>query len=499
MSNFRTVKKEIFNYICARTPLIIVKSAERERVERLLGELAYEKNLDLEYYTDAKQVYNMKNEGTPLNIDSDPLGYMVKTFKKRHNMIFAIGDIKHLDCDNSYSRDLLNVLYLAKESSCTVIIVTPDEVWSRLVRFGMITVLDFPDMNERAIQINEFIRTYSGRFKINWDDEATRKAATLLRGFSEIQLENILSAALVSPQGLGKNNIVDLTKQKNRLYSGVSTVQLVEVNPTIKVAGLENLKDWLKEKKNIFFAPDEVLASRSLETPKGILLAGVPGCGKSLSAKMISLEWELPLFRFDLGNVYDKWVGESEKKMKEALDFIDNVSPCVLWIDEIEKALSTSDSGNDTGKRILGQFLFWLQESTSRVFLVATANDVTKLPSELFRKGRFSEMFFIDLPNKEERNSVILYYGDRCLHVNFLDSELETLVDLTKGYSSADIETAIKEVAQYAILNGQDAITFDLVCKKIKSIIPISISNPETIEQCRSWGNERAINASRED
>lgn len=499
LSNYRTVKKEIFNYICARTPLIVVKSAERERVERLLAELAMEKNLDLEYYTDAKQVYNLRNEGTPLNIDSDPLGYMVKIFKKRHNMVFAIGDIKHLDSDNSYSRDLLNVLYLAKESSCTVIIVTPDEVWSRLVRFGMITSLDYPDMNERVMQISEFIQTYSGRFRINWDEEATRKAATLLRGFSEIQLDNILSAALVSPQGLGKNNIVDLTKQKNRLYSGVSTVQLVEVSPNIKVAGLENLKEWLEEKKSIFFAPDEILKDREIETPKGILLAGIPGCGKSLSAKMISLQWELPLFRFDLGTVYDKWVGESEKKMKEALDFIDNVSPCVLWIDEIEKALSTSDSGNDTGKRILGQFLFWLQESTSRVFLVATANDVTKLPTELFRKGRFSEMFFVDLPNKSERKSVIEHYASRCLHLEFREYELESLVESTKGYSSADIEIAIKDVAQFAILHGQDKITFDLVKKKIEAIIPISISNPETIDECRAWGNERAINASKED
>ncbi len=499
MSDFRTVKKEIYNYICARTPLIIVKSAERERVERLLVELSNEKNVDLEYYTDAKQVYNLRNEGNALNIDSDPLGYMVKTFKKRHNVCFAVGDIKHLDTDNSYSRDLLNVLYLAKENSCSVIIVTPDEIWSRLVRFGMITSLDFPDMIERAQQISQFVNTYSGRFKINWDEEATRKAATLLRGFSEIQLDNILSAALVSPNGLGKNNIVDLTKQKNRLYSGVSTVQLVDVNPSTQTAGLEVLKEWLAEKKNIFFTPDEILKSRDLQTPKGILLAGVPGCGKSLSAKMISLEWELPLFRFDLGTVYDKWVGESEKKMKEALDFIDNVSPCVLWIDEIEKALSTSDSGNDTGKRILGQFLFWLQESTSRVFLVATANDVTKLPSELFRKGRFSEMFFIDLPNRAERKAVIEQYSSRSLKVDYSGDEILNLIDLTKGYSSADIETAIKEVAQYAILNGQEAINFKLIQEKIKQIIPISVSNPETIKSCREWGEERAIAASKED
>ena len=187
-------------------------------------------------------------------------------------------------------------------------------------------------------------------------------AATLLRGFSEIQIENILSTALVSQSRLGREDLYGLTSQKSRLYSAVSSIQMVKVDRNLTVSGLDALKEWLNSKKSIFFASDEDLQQRDLTTPKGILLAGVPGCGKSLSAKMVAKEWELPLFRFDIGTVYDKWVGESEKKMKDALQFIDNVSPCVVWVDEIEKALSVSDSGNDTGKRVLGQFLFWLQE-----------------------------------------------------------------------------------------------------------------------------------------
>ena len=238
------------------------------------------------------------------------------------------------------------------------------------------------------------------------------------------------------------------------------------------------------------------MKERDLTTPKGILLAGVPGCGKSLSAKMVAKEWKLPLFRFDIGTVYDKWVGESEKKMKEALQFIDNVSPCVVWVDEIEKALSVSDSGNDTGKRVLGQFLFWLQESKSRVFLVATANDISLLPFELFRKGRFSEIFFIDLPDASERQAVIAQYAKKSLHVDLSEAHMEELVSISEGFSYSDIEYAIKDVAQLALVDGQSAVTQEAIVSKFNEIVPISQNNPDMVEKVRKWGSERAVAAS---
>ena len=238
------------------------------------------------------------------------------------------------------------------------------------------------------------------------------------------------------------------------------------------------------------------MIERDLSTPKGILLAGVPGCGKSLSAKMVAKEWHLPLFRFDIGSVYDKWVGESEKKMKEALQFIDNVSPCVVWIDEIEKSLSVSDSGNDTGKRVLGQFLFWLQESRSRVFLVATANDISLLPFELFRKGRFSEIFFIDLPNGHERKAAIMQYVSRSLHIQLSDRELTELVTTSEGFSYSDIEYAIKDVAQLALTEGQSVVTQRTILESFENVVPISKNNPDMVDKIRKWGSERAVAAS---
>jgi len=356
--------------------------------------------------------------------------------------------------------------------------------------------LDYPDDDERIQQIIAFVKQYRGRFNIDWDSNDIRMAATLMRGFTEIQIDNILSTTLIRNRCLNKNHLDELTEQKSKLYAAVSCIQHVQVNRDLSVSGLDALKDWLIAKKSIFFASDAALIERDLNTPKGILLAGIPGCGKSLSAKMVAKEWHLPLFRFDIGSVYDKWVGESEKKMKEALQFIDNVSPCVVWIDEIEKALSVSDSGNDTGKRVLGQFLFWLQESRSRVFLVATANDISLLPFELFRKGRFSEIFFIDLPNESERKAAIEQYISRSLHVNLSEEQIWELVKTAEGFSYSDIEYAIKDVAQLALTEGQAVIRHKTLLESFKKVMPISQSNPDMVNKIREWGLERAVAAS---
>ena len=495
MGNYSSTKAEICNYIRARTPLIIVDSSERERVERILKEIARELNIHISYYTDDKQVCAL-NSNVSKDVDSDPLQYIASSFKKNRNSTLAFGDVKRIGEDNVYSREILNILYLAKETNCTLILITADPVWSRLSQFGMLTTLDYPDMEERISQIQSFIRQYRGRYTIEWKDDDIRMAATLLRGFSEIQIENILSTALVSHSRLGREDLYALTSQKSRLYSAVSSIQMVKVDRKLTVSGLDALKEWLKIKKRIFFASDEDLQLRDLTTPKGILLAGVPGCGKSLSAKMVAKEWELPLFRFDIGTVYDKWVGESEKKMKDALQFIDNVSPCVVWIDEIEKALSVSDTGNDTGKRVLGQFLFWLQESQSRVFLVATANDISALPFELFRKGRFSEIFFIDLPNAKERKAAITQYARQSLHIHVIDADMDDLLKITAGFSYSDIEYAIKDVAQLALIQGQSIITKQLLLDTFEKIVPISRNNPDMVEKIRKWGAERAVAAS---
>lgn len=496
MPNYIQVKKELVNYIYARSPLVIINTNERERIERMLHEIVEDTQIGFLYYTDAKQVKAIGSNAESADTDDDPLGFFLRQLKRQRNLNIVLGDVRRVSDDNAYSREMMNILYIAKENNGTVILITSDQVWNRISSFGLITTLDLPDNNERSVQIKKFIHKYGGRFDIEWTDEDVAHAAAVLRGFTEIQIDNILSAEIIGSKGLRRDKIFKIADQKQKLYPRVGSVQHINLEKKYSVSGMDNLKLWLSEKKKIFFMSEDVLQVYDLISPKGILLVGVPGCGKSLTAKLVAQEWELPLFRFDIGSVFDKWVGESEKKMRESLQFIENMSPCVLWIDEIEKVLASNDSGNETGKRVLGEFLFWAQESLSKVFMVATANNVNALPYELYRKGRFAEVFFTDLPTDNERRISLQQYMERSLKMAAEDGLLEKLVLITEGYSYSDIETAVKEVAQQMIISGKSEVNEEELIHSVQSIIPISQINPELVREIEDWGKKRAINVS---
>lgn len=496
MGSFQQIKAELHTYLVARVPLVVLDTAERERAEKLLRELALEMSIDISYYTDSRQVRNLGRDQAQIDAERDPLQYIAREFKHKRRATFALGDCRRVGDDSAYTRELLDLVYLAQGSSCTLILITPDPVWPRLAQFGMLTRLDRPNLEERCAQIQAFTEEYGRRFPIQWTPEDIQRAAALLRGFSESQISNILSSTLVEHQGLHRQDLRQLVEQKSRLYGCVPSVHPVQVRPDLAVSGLEHLKRWLEAKRTIFFAPDEQLERRDIQPPRGILLVGVPGCGKSLSAKMVASRWELPLFRFDLGTVYDKWVGESEKKMREALQFLDNVSPCVVWVDEIEKALAVSDGGSDVGRRVLGQFLFWLQESESRVFLVATANEISALPPELFRKGRFSELFFVDLPGPAERAAALEQYCRRSLDWTPQGEDMALLVAACNGFTYADIEYTVKDLAEHIYLHPGTQADTQMLIQRFRQVIPYAKTNPETLQSLRAWGADRAVNAS---
>jgi SpoVK/Ycf46/Vps4 family AAA+-type ATPase len=240
------------------------------------------------------------------------------------------------------------------------------------------------------------------------------------------------------------------------------------------------------------------LRDRGLRPPRGVLLVGVPGCGKSLSAKAIAENWNLPLYRLDLANIHGQYLGQSEGRLKEALATADRVAPCVLWIDEIEKGLAGSGSGGDggTSSRVVGHFLYWLQEGRARVFVVSTANDITKLPPELFRRGRFDEMFFVDLPSASERKEIIALYIKKHLRTKYDDQLLNDLVEVSDGFAGSDLQAAVADAAKEAVLKGDAAVDADYLRKVFVNVVPLSKTNPEAIESIRAWGRERAVPAS---
>lgn len=494
MSNYEQTKKELRDYILAGVPFVVVRSIERHRVERIMRELAAEDGLNVFYYTDAKQVQNLARGAAPSkDVESDPLPFANELFSKNRHTTFVVGDTKKLGQDSLYTRELLGGVYVARETKNTLIVVAAENVWPHLSRFGLFACLDFPDFDERVELVRTFVQDHAE--SVAWDLDDVMQVATLTRGLSEIQIVNLLRASLVSKRMLAREDLFDIASRKERLFTAVSNVVPVSNASNLEVAGLDALKQWLDRKKRVFFAPEETLAAYGLSAPKGVLLAGVPGCGKSFSAKMIASRWELPLFRFDIGSVYNKYVGETERQMQEALDYIDNVAPCVLWVDEIEKALSTSSGESDVGNRVLGQFLFWLQESKARVFLVATANSIEKLPPELFRKGRFSELFFIDLPNKQERKEAIRLYARGSLHEEFSNPDLDRLAEASDGFSYSDIEQSVKDLAEQMVFEETAAPDADALLEHFGKAVPI-VQAHEGIEKIRAWGRERAQLAS---
>jgi SpoVK/Ycf46/Vps4 family AAA+-type ATPase len=259
------------------------------------------------------------------------------------------------------------------------------------------------------------------------------------------------------------------------------------------VGGMENLKQWLSERRRGFEPEAEAFG---LKPPKGVLLLGIPGCGKSLIGKAMAAAWKLPLLKFDIGKVYAGFVGESERNIRKALDIADAVSPCILWVDEIEKGLSgvssSDQSDGGTTARVFGTLLTWMQEKTKPVFIVATANSVESLPPELLRKGRFDEIFFVDLPSKEIRRDIWNIHLSKRLNERYVQSnfDLESIVSSSIGFSGSEIEEAVNS-ALYKAYYNQTEVTTDEILESINEIYPLSRVMGETINKLREWARVR--------
>ncbi|HEV2131942.1 MAG TPA: AAA family ATPase, partial [Longimicrobiaceae bacterium] len=261
-----------------------------------------------------------------------------------------------------------------------------------------------------------------------------------------------------------------------------------------EVAGLDGLKGWLAKRRMILADPERA-RQYGLPFPKGVLLLGVPGCGKSHSAKAVSTEWGLPLLKFDPAGLYNKYIGETEKNFKRAIGTAEKLAPVILWIDEIEKAFASSGEGEDGGvsRRLLGSFLSWLQERGGDVFVVATANDVTRLPPELLRKGRFDEVFFVDLPGAKARRAIFeIHLRRRGQDPTRFD--LARLVEATEGFSGAEIEQVIVS-GLYTAFASHAELSDRILLEEIAATRPLSRVMPERIAALREWARERTVAA----
>lgn len=481
----------------ARIPFIVINTLERKRVLETIVELADEITVPIYMHNLSHGTQDIKGTRT-LNEDKSVIGgldYGVQQMSQRQNLTFVFTEVSDLGDDNMVARHFYDGVIHAIERSGCICIITSNPVWPQIQRLGMAIKLDTPDEDEMFEIVKESVTPYLGSMTIEWGEPEFRTAAQILANMTEVEAVNVL-ATIMAKRSLTIDDLSELSMHKDKLFNDISGLEKVKIEPnTLTVAGLNGMRQWLEEQKLLMTAD---LRARRLRPPRGVLLVGVPGCGKSLSAKFIAASWNLPLYRLDLASIQGQYLGQSEGRLKEAFSSADNASPCVLWIDEIEKGLAGAGSSSDggTSTRMVGQFLFWLQESRYRVFVVATANDVTKLPPELLRRGRFDEIFFVDLPGDEERRSIINLYIDRSLLDPPSPAGMMEIIKSSEGFSGADIESAIRDVAVKAVIHGDSIVSDELYVRSFSNVIPLSKTAPEQIEAIRAWGRERAVMAS---
>ncbi|MDO5350044.1 MAG: AAA family ATPase [Lachnospiraceae bacterium] len=502
MSDVAKSKELLKRYSIARIPFIAVNTIERGRTLEILREIAEDLQLPFYVHTLSKGTYDIVSEKI-LSEDRSVYGaidFMAEQMKRKQYLTLILTEIPDLSSDNGDSKQILDLVNLANESGGVIIVLTNNSIWNQLQRQGMIIKIDLPNENEMYSIIKEYIDDYRNEIPIEWDNTDIREAASTLAGVTRIEAENII-AALIANKCIRKSDMDEVRFAKDRLFSDISGLEKIEVDESVKdVGGLAGLQKWLNEKKELLTPENrDKLRAKGLQPPRGILLVGVPGCGKSLSAKSISANWKLPLYRLDFATVQGSYVGQSEQQLKDALTTAENVSPCILWIDEIEKGLSGATRGAGDGgvsTRMVGQFLFWMQECRKQVFVVATANDVSMLPSELLRRGRFDELFFVDLPTAEERREILALYMRKYLGLEFSGEFADKIVEISDGFTGADLESTIRDLAYRTIANSNFILTKENVLTAFNNVVPLSQTSPEKIEAIRDWGKERAVPAS---
>ena len=496
--NYEEAKEHLKRYLKARIPVITVNTVEKGRVLNILKDISDELNYNFSTFSLSSGMLDLKSN-TIVSEEKTIMGaldYISSQIKYQENCNFVLSDVADIDDSTPVSRFLLDIIDKAESKSGVIILITNGIVWQNLQRLGISMNLAYPNEEELEVIIRNTIKPYRNQIEVQWDDNDYKNAATYLQGLSEMESKNIISSLLVKGSIL-KDDLKELKFAKQKLFNEIPGLEVVPIEDDFEIAGLENLKDWLYEKKSLMDPTmKEVLEKRGIQAPRGILLTGVPGCGKSLCSKATASIFKIPLYRLDLATVQGEYVGQSEKQLKQALNTAEYVSPCVLWIDEIEKGLKEGSSSNVTSKMI-GQFLFWLQECKKPVFVIASANDVSILPPELIRKGRFDDIFFVDLPNEKERKELFRLYFRKYLKIEADDEYLNELVHISEGFASADIEASIRNIAYKTIANSDLRLNEGIIKNELSKVVSLSKTNPERINEIRRWGSERATPATR--
>lgn len=484
--------------IRAHYALIVVETVEPERAEELVRQAASELHLHYYYWTRSKGVRRGNSPGDSYFEDTQDPSKALQYAQQDSAGVYLFRDLAAYLEDPVVVSHLLDVVSMFEARRGALILVgthvkLPDSLRPSATFFK----LPPPSYDDYRIIVERMIREYSARMKVTVELTPQERSRLInnLQGLTLREAEKIITRQIVEDGALRARDIEGVISAKRQV---IQQDGLLEFYPAefglSEVAGLKGLKEWLVKRRSVVTDAQRAV-DFGLRFPKGILLLGVPGCGKSMCAKAVATEWGLPLLKLDPANLYDKYIGDSEKNFKRALHTAERMAPVILWIDELEKAFAQGGDDADGGvsRRVFGSFLAWLQERRGDVFVVATSNDVSKLPPEFIRKGRFDEVFFVDLPLGKVREAIFSIHLKRRkqLPEKF---DLAALAAASDGFSGAEIEESVV-AGLFSAYSENAPLSTELLLAEIGRTRPLALTMTEKISQLRVWAQDRTVMA----
>jgi AAA+ superfamily predicted ATPase len=487
--------KDLELLVRSRYGLIVVDTAEDERIATLLRLLADRLSTALFFWSRTR---GMRRDGLDNAVygTSDPSQALAHITGSNVAALYFLEGAGPLLGDAVFAEQLRDAVRAMGERPGAIVLagaglVLPDP----LLRLAAHFRLPAPAEHEYRELLQHLLRDLGQRMRVRSELSPADEASLLanLKGLTLLEAEKLLTKAIIEDGRLGADDIAHVIAAKRMIVEREGVLEYYAVEDTLEqVADLAGLKDWLAKRTELIRSP-ATAAQYGLAFPKGVLLIGVPGCGKSLCAKAVAMEWGLPLLKLDPGSLYNKYIGETEKNFRRAMQTAERVAPCVLFIDELEKAFAAGGEDGGVSQRVLGTFLSWLQDRTGDVFTVATANDVSRLPPEFLRKGRFDEIFFVDLPNGEARRAIV--------HIHLVKRsqdparfDVEALVQRTDGYSGAEIEQVIV-AGLYTAMAARAALDTATLLDEAARTKPLSVVMAERVAALRGWAQGRTVAA----
>lgn len=491
----KTEFNDLMLLVKSGTPLITIETHEEKRALNLLGELAafLNKPLFAWDHVDGMRRVDLGYDLAGVDDTQSPQQALTEIKAAKRSCIYALCDFHpHFEEGPKLVRQLKEIAQNHSEVAHTLVFISHSiQLPAEIKRFSVKFELTLPSDQE----LEKLIRTEATIWsranqgeKVKTDSETLKKLVRNLKGMTFADARTLIKN-IIADGAISEDELPALNKAKFELLDmqGVLSFEY-ETSKFSEVGGLNNLKKWLKQREAVFLDPNI-----PLDPPKGLMLVGVQGGGKSLAAKSVAGMWGLPLLRLDFGALYNKYHGETERNLRESLKMAELMAPCVLWLDEIEKGVSSSDSDGGTSQRVLATLLTWMAEKTQQVFVVATANDISRLPPELMRKGRLDEIFFVDLPDHESRQEIFKIHLQRRKQ-SCSDFDLAKLAAASDGFTGSEIEQAVV-AALYSSYAENTPLSTELVLAVIEQTRPLSVVMAEKIDALRAWALERTVKA----